>query len=227
MRIRAIIKAAAFHLLCFAPVCPAPSQDYASWIQYTDSSDNRLVIEIIEQDDLCTAMDAAAALGLREDAQIEEIILAVGGAADRRPRWERELILRGMLGSVFSSSMDSSELQSRLRANRRGIDFLVANLPGYTLSLKREVIRLLGYLHPAEYLSVLMSEGRRLAQLLKQQEGRLNGEQAGLAITYLDTIGRIGEPEFADIALLMLERSRHLEVAQKARSVSGMLLLGR
>jgi hypothetical protein len=116
-------------------------------------------------------------------------------------------------------------LETRLHKNREGIDYLVANLPQFTLSLKREVIRLLGFFHAPASLSVLMSEGRLLAELLRRQQGHLNGEQSGLTLTYLETVSRVGDPDFADVVLLILERSRHLEVAEKARNVSRTLLL--
>ena len=82
------------------------------------------------------------------------------------------------------------------------------------------------YFHPDEYLGALMTEGRRLADLLREQDGALNGEQAGLVLTFLGTIASISDPEFADIVLLILQRSRHLEVAEKARTLSRSLLLG-
>ena len=224
MRTAAIIPALALGFIFFHPAKVA-AQDYASWIRYSDSGDNQLIVEMIQQADLSTGLEIAAAVGLREDVEIQEIILAVGETIDPRPRWERELILRVLLASAFPASPDSGELEASLRKNREGIDFLVDGLPDFTLSLKREVIRLLGYLHPPEYSGALMAEGRRLAEMLQKQQGQLNGEQAGLTLTYLETVERVGNPEFADVVLLILERSRHLEVAEAARSVSRSLLL--
>ena len=224
MRNRAVISALALTLTCFLPADPA-AQEIGSWIRHSDSRDNSLIVEMIRQGDLSAGLEVAAAIGLREDVEIQEIILAVGETIDPRPQWERELILRTVLASVFPASLEDSELESRLRRNREGLDFLAAGLPHYTLSLKREVVRLLGFLHPPEYLSALMREGRRLAEVLENQQGRLNGEQAGLTLTYLETVGRIADPEFAHIVLLILQRSRHLEVAEAARSVSRSLLL--
>jgi hypothetical protein len=214
----------ALALLCILSIS-AQAQDYPSWIRYSDSGDNPLIVQMIHESDLSTALQITSAIGQREDARIQEIILAVGERSDPRPLWERELILRALLASVFPGSLTDSELEDRLRMNREGLDFLVAGLPGFTLSLKREVVRLLGFLHPPGYLSALMAEGRRLADLLTLQRGDLNGEQAGLTLTYLETLERIADPEFAEIVLLILERSRHLEVAQAARSVSRLLLL--
>ena len=225
MRIRASVSAV-LALLCLCPRA-GPAQDRGSWIRYSDSGDNLLIVEMIEQGDLAVGLEAAAALGLREDFRVGPIIQAVGQSSDARPDWERELVLRTLLHSVFPSSLSGPDLQRRLQANREGLDYLVAGLPGFGVPLKREIIRLLAYLHPPEYLGMLMSEGRRLAEVLLDQAGMLNGEQAGLAVTYLDTVGAIAEPEFADLVLLILERSRHLEVAQKARTVSRILLLGR
>lgn len=223
MRRRGIIPALALAFICFQPVETA-AQDYTSWIRYSEARDNPLIAEMIRQGDLSTALEIAAALGLREDSEIQEIILAVGETIDPALQWERELILRALLASVFTASLDNSELEARLRRNREGLDFLVAGLPDFTVSLKREVIRLLGLLHPPEYVSALMSEGRQLADLLQKQQGQLNGEQAGLILTYLETLGRVGNPESAEIVLMILERSRHLEVADTARSVSRSLL---
>jgi hypothetical protein len=216
-------------VFAFLFLCPQASaaQDRASWIRYSDAGDNLLIVEMIEQGDLAVGLEAAAALGRREDFRVGAIILALGQSSDPRPDWERELVLRTLLHSVFPSSLGGLELERRLQANREGFDYLVSGLPGFGLPLKREILRLLAYLHPPEYLGALMSEGRRLAEVLPSQAGMLNGEQAGLAITYLDTVGAIAQPEFADIVLLILERSRHLEVAQKARTVSRILLLGR
>ena len=211
-------------LLCFLPLHTA-AQDYTSWIRYSDSRDNDLIAELIEQGDLAIGLDVANALGLREDVQIQEIILAVGEQITHRSSWERELILRVMLASVFAPTLESSELERRLRVNRNGIDFLVANLPRFGLSLKREVVRLLSFLHPPEYLGTLMAEGRRITEMLREQEGQLSGEQAALTLTFLETVGTIANPEFANLVLLILERTRHLEVAEKARSVSRSLLV--
>ena len=108
-------------LLCFRPASAA-AQDYTSWIQFSDSSDNPLIVEMIEQGDLAIGLEAAAALGLRRDAQVQEIILAVGEIVDLRPAWERELILRTLLHSVFASSLESAEMEDRLRTNSEGID---------------------------------------------------------------------------------------------------------
>jgi hypothetical protein len=226
MRQAAVFSTLALALLGFRPV-EAPGQDYAPWIQSSTSRDNPLILEMISQGDLGTGLEIAAALGLREDVQIEEIILAVGESVDSRPTWERELIIRVLLASVFPSSIDGSELERRLRDNREGMDFLVSGLPYSSLSLKREVIRVLGFLHPPAYESALMVEGRRLADVLRQQRGQLNGEQAGVILAYLETVGRIDNPDFADIVLQILEASRHLEVAAAARSVSRSLLLDR
>jgi len=211
-------------LLCFLPLHTA-AQDYTSWIRYSDSRDNDLIAELIEQGDLAIGLDVADALGLREDVQVQEIILAVGEQITHRSSWERELILRVMLASVFAPTLESSELERRLRVNRNGIDFLVANLPRFELSLKREVVRLLSFLHPPEYLGTLMAEGRRITEMLREQEGQLSGEQAALTLTFLETVGTIANPEFANLVLLILERTRHLEVAEKARSVSRSLLV--
>ncbi|MEE9307103.1 MAG: hypothetical protein V3V57_06195 [Spirochaetia bacterium] len=224
MKSRAISVGLAFMLLCFLPLHTA-AQDYTSWIRYSDSGDNDLIVEMIEQGDLATGLDVAEALGLREDVQIQEIILAVGEQITHRSSWERELILRVMLASVFAPTLESSELERRLRANRDGIDFLVANLHQFGLSLKREVTRVLSFLHPPEYLGTLMAEGRRITEILREQEGRLNGEQAALTLTFLETVGTIADPEFANLVLLILERTRHLEVGEKARSVSRSLLV--
>jgi len=204
---------------------PLPAQDYASWIQYTDRGDNPLIAQMIEEGDLSVALEMATALGRRQDYAIHGIILSVGQMANLRPEWERELILRTILVEVFSPALDFEQLERRSRENREGIDFLVESLPGFRDSLKREVIRLMAYIHPGEYLGMLMTEGRRMADLLRQQNGMLNGEQAGLILTFLETVGSISDPEFADIVLLILQRSRHLEVAEKARAVSRSLLL--
>jgi hypothetical protein len=211
-------------LLLWFPCAGAAAQDYAAWIGSSDSRDNQLIAEMIDQGDLTVGMQIAAALGGRQDAEIGDIILAVGEVNDARPQWERELILRALLVSVFPSSLGASDLETRLAGNREGFDFLVAGLPGFTLSLEREVVRLLGFLHPPEYLGTLMREGRRLTELLQEQEGRLNGEQAGLILTYLETVRRIADPEFTDIVLFILQSTRHLEVAQMARTVSRSLL---
>jgi len=224
MKSRAISVRLAFMLLCFLPLHTA-AQDYTSWIRYSDSRDNDLIADLIEQGDLAIGLDVANALGLREDVQIQEIILAVGEQITHRSSWERELILRVMLASVFAPTLESSELERRLRVNRNGIDFLVANLPRFELSLKREVVRLLSFLHPPEYLGTLMAEGRRITEMLREQEGQLSGEQAALTLTFLETVGTIANPEFANLVLLILERTRHLEVAEKARSVSRSLLV--
>jgi len=224
MKSRAISVGLAFMLLCFLPLHTA-AQDYTSWIRYSDSRDNDLIADLIEQGDLAIGLDVANALGLREDVQIQEIILAVGEQITHRSSWERELILRVMLASVFAPTLESSELERRLRVNRNGIDFLVANLPRFELSLKREVVRLLSFLHPPEYLGTLMAEGRRITEMLREQEGQLSGEQAALTLTFLETVGTIANPEFANLVLLILERTRHLEVAEKARSVSRSLLV--
>jgi hypothetical protein len=224
MRSNTVIPALALAFICLL-TREAAAQDYDSWIRYSDSRDNALIVEMIRQGDLSTALEIAAAIGLRKDFVIREIILSLGERIDPRPYWEKELILRVLLASVFPASLDDSELEARLRENREGFDFLVAGLPHFTLSLRREVIRLLGFLHPPEYVSALMSEGRWLADLLTLQRGDLDGEQAGLTLTYLETVDRIAEPEFADIVLLILERSRHPEVAEAARSVSRSLLL--
>jgi len=224
MRSRAITAGLAFTLLWSLPL-PAAAQDYTSWIRYSDSRDNDLIVEMIEQGDLAIGLEVAGALGLRADVQVQEIILAVGEQKTHRPSWERELILRVILASVFAPILESSELERRLRANRDGIDFLVTNLPRFGLALKREVIRVLSFLHPPEYLSTLMAEGRRITEILREQEGQLSGEQAALTLTFLETAGTIADPEFANMVLLILERTRHLEVAEKARSVSRSLLV--
>jgi hypothetical protein len=224
MRSRNISAGLAFTMLWFLPLHTA-AQDYTSWIRYSDSSDNELIVEMIEQGDLAIGLEVAEALGLREDVQVQEIILAVGEQISHRPSWERELILRVMLASVFDPALESSELERRLRANRRGIDFLVANLPRFGLPLKRELIRILSFLHPPEYLSVLMAEGRQITEIMRDQEGQLSGEQAALTLTFLETVGTIADPEFGNLVLLLIERTRHIEVAEKARSVSRTLLL--
>jgi hypothetical protein len=224
LRQSAIICSVALAFICVLPK-QGPAQDYASWIRTSDRGDNPLIVEMIQEADLSTAMEIVTAIGMREDARIQEIILAVGERTDSRPFWERELILSALLASVFPDSLGNSELEARLQANRDGLDFLVAGLPGFTLCLQRHVIRLLGTLHPPEYLGALMAEGRRLSDLLTRQRGDLNGEQAGLTLTYLETVDRIADPDFAEIVLLILERSRHPEVAETARSVSRSLLL--
>ena len=226
MRRASIVPVLVCAFFCFG-AASAPSQSSVSWVRYSDSSDNLLIAEMIDQGDLSFALEVASALGLRTDVRIGEIILALGEMVDERPQWEREMILRMLLASVFPADAGESELTAGLEENGEAIQFLAADLPRFSLSLRREVIRLLGFHHPAGSLSALMAEGRRLSDLLRLQSGELNGEQAGLALTYLDTIERIGDPDFADIALMLLERSRHLEVAEKARSVSRSLLLER
>jgi hypothetical protein len=215
-------------ILLFFTNHAARCQDYAAWIRSTDSRDNTLIAEMIEQGDLAVAHAVARSLAAREDSRIEEIIIAIEQkrAGSSRGCWEREHILRVLLAGVFSQELKDSVLEERLLANRNALDYLLTHLTEYDLPLKREIIRLLSALHPPEYQQVLMAEGRKITELLAQQEGRLEAEQAALIVTFLDTVKKTENPEFADLALSILRLGRHPEVAERARSTARSLLLG-
>jgi hypothetical protein len=205
---------------------PAPAQDYQAWIRNSDRRDNTLIAEIIENGDLSAAIESARALGSRPDFRVQEIILAVGESFSSRA-WEGELILRVILASVFPPELERGELERRLLLNREAMDFLVAHLSVYTTELKTEIVRLMAGLPLPEYQGALMEQGRGLTELLERQEGRLQAEQARLALTFLDTIEDMGRPEFGQLALSILERTRHPEVADRARATARSLLLDR
>lgn len=218
------IVVAALLALSFSPIgpCPAVAQDFAAWVRTSGREDNDLLIELISQGELSACLEICRAIGLRSDFRVGEVILALGGSFSRAS--QNELLLRVLLASVFPVGLERTELRERLKENLESLDFLFSTLSRYDLPLKREIIRLMAGLPEPKYQGMLMSEGRRITELLRRQKGRLEQEQAALIVTFLETVSATGSPDFADVVLTILERTRHPGVAEKARSVARVLL---
>jgi hypothetical protein len=200
-------------------------QDYAAFVAGGDRTDNPLVLEMLRSADLSTAITIAGALGRREDRYVADILVRLLADAVGQRDLTRELLLRVVLASAFAP--DLPDLRERLDVNRPGLEYLSTQAAGVSPALQREILRVLALSPEAADPAVLMEWGMSLAERLGRQGGRLEAEQAALLRAYLEAVGALGDPDFAPVALLILERTREASVARAARKTARQLLSAR
>lgn len=204
---------------------PAFGQDYAAFVTGGDRRDNPLIVEMLRTADLSAAIRIAQALGRRSDPYVADLLVRLLEDAAGRSGPARELELRVLLASVFAA--DLPDLRERLEVNREGVAHLAARIAGLSPPLQREILRVLTLSTEAADSGALMALGMSLAGLLRRQGGRADAEQAALLRAYLQAVTALGDPDFAPVALLILERTREASVARAARNAARALLTRR
>jgi len=194
------------------PACQAQE-----WILRTDRGQNRLVIEAMQAGSLQEALEAAHALGLRQDPFVSDVISSLLGGG-------QQLLVLSLLHEVFPPEAGPEELAGRLEANLEGLDLLSAGLAGFTPALRREAIRLLRGSGLGKYDRQVFAVAAGLERRMEAQEGHLEAEQAELALEVLEYALSRRNPDFLDLVLRLQEASRDKPVARKAAAVGRLLL---
>jgi hypothetical protein len=186
------------------------------WAVFTDRRQNLLILEAMQSGDLADALETAQALGRREDVYVADIL---SGLLSRR----QELPIMFLLRAVFPPTESSRTLSERLSANAQGLDELAARLGGFSLDLRREVLRLLRYSGNRAYDGAVLLQAAWLGERLRAQGGRASAELAGLALEVLSYAESSADPVFLDAVLRLRESSRSASIARRAAAVAAEL----
>jgi len=201
-----------------AGLLPLPAAYGAEhWAIYTDRRQNPLILEAMQSGDLADALETAQALGRREDVYVVDIL---SGLLSR----QRELPILFLLRAVFPPAESSRILSERLSANAQGLEELASGLGGFSLALRREVVRLLRYTENRSYDGAVLLQAAWLAERLKAQGGRAEAELAGLALEVLAYAESSANPVFLDAVLRLQESSRSAPIAHRAAAVAAGLV---
>ena len=186
------------------------------WTAYTDRRQNPLILEIMRDGDLEEALQAARALGVREDAYVSDIL---SGLLSRG----REIPLLFLLRAVFPPAESPQVLARRLSVNRAGLDELAAGLAGFSPALRREVVRLMRQAENRAYDPAVVAQAGWLCVRLGAQAGRADAELAELALEVLAYAGSSANPVFLDPVLRLKECTRSAPIARRAGEVASEL----
>jgi hypothetical protein len=186
------------------------------WVVYTDRRQNPLILEVMQGGDQEEALQAARALGLREDAFVSDILSGLRGRGQEMP-------LLFLLRAVFPPTASPEELGPRLSANREGLDELAATLAGFGLPLRREVVRVLRLAGDRAYDGPVLVQAGWLRDRLLAQAGRAETELAELALEVLAYAGSSANPVFLDPVLRLQECARSAPVARRASAAAAQL----
>jgi hypothetical protein len=189
------------------------------WAAYTDRRQNPLILEAMLGGDLDDALQAARALGLREDPYISDIL---SGLLSRG----QEVPMLFLLRAVFPPSESQQVLAGRLSANRAGLDELAEELDGMGLALRRDVVRLLRQAGKRAYDRPVLAQAGWLYERLRPQAlrtARADTELNELALEVLAYAGSSANPVFLDPVLRLRQRSRSAPVARLAAEVADEL----
>lgn len=187
------------------------------WAIYTDRRQNPLILEAMQSGDLADALDTAQALGRREDVYVVDIL---SGLLSR----QRELPILFLLRAVFPPAESSRILSERLSANAQGLEELASGLGGFSLALRREVVRLLRHSGNRSYDGAVLLQAAWLGERLKAQGGRAEAELAGLALEVLAYAESSANPVFLDAVLRLQKSSRSAPIAHRAAAVAAELV---
>ncbi len=186
------------------------------WAVHTDRQQNPLILEAMQEGDLDQALEAARALGLREEDYVSDILSGLLGRG-------QELPLLFLLRAVFPPEQSPRVLAPRLAVNREGLDELARGLEGFGPALRREVVRLLRQAGDRAYDRPVLAQAGRLCDRLRAQAGRAEAEQAELTLEVLEYAASSANPVFLDPVLRLKECSRSAPIARRAAEVAGEL----
>ncbi len=207
-------------LFLAAILCALPTALPAErWAAYTDRRQNPLILEAMLGGDLDEALQAALALGRREDAYVSDIL---SGLLSRR----QEVPILFLLRAVFPPGEDPQVLATRLAANREGLDELAERLAGFGLALRREVVRLLRQAGNRAYDAAVLAQAGWLGDRLRPQAaraGQSETELVELALEVLAYAGSSGNPVFLEPVLRLQQSTRSAPIARRAAAAAGQL----
>jgi hypothetical protein len=187
------------------------------WAVYTDRRQNPLLLETMQDGDLDDALQAAQALGRREDAYVSDIL---SGLLSRG----QEIPILFLLRAVFPPAEGPQVLAQRLSVNRAGLDELAAGLEGFGLALRREVVRLLRQAGNRAYDGPVLAQAGWLSERFRAQAGQAETELAELALEVLAYASSSANPVFLDPVLRLQEGSRTACIARQAAAVAAELV---
>jgi hypothetical protein len=183
---------------------------------YTDRLQNPLLLEAMQGGDLDDALQAAQALGRREDAYVSDIL---SGLLSRR----QEIPLLFLLRAVFPPEQSPQVLAGRLSANQSGLEELAAKLQDFGLALRREVVRVLRFTGDRAFDGPVLAQAGWLSERLRAQAGQAETELAELALEVLAYAGSSANPVFLEPVLLLQEGCRSAVIARRAAAVAAEL----
>jgi hypothetical protein len=209
------ILTAAFLVLAALPaVLPAEH-----WAAYTDRGQNLLILQTMQSGSLDEALQAAQALGRREDVYVSDILAGLMGRG-------QELPMLFLLRAVFPPAEGPQVLAARLSANQAGLDELAEGLEGFGLALRREAIRLLRLAGNPAYDGPVLAQAGWLGERPRPQAarpGQSETELVELALEVLAYAGASANPVFLDPVLRIQESSRSAPIARRAAAVAAEL----
>jgi hypothetical protein len=203
-------------LLAVGLACLPAALSAEHWAAHTDRRQNLLILEAMQSGDLAEALEAAQSLGHREDPYIADIL---SGLLGRR----QELPILFLLRAVFPPTESPWALSQRLSLNTSGLDALAAGLGGFSLALRREVVRLLRNSGNRAYDGPVLAQAGWLGERLRAQGGRAEAELAELALEVLEYAGSSANPVFLDSVLRLQASSREAAIARLAGAVAARL----
>jgi hypothetical protein len=206
-----------FCLLLTASLLALPSFLAAEhWVAYTDRQQNPLILELMQGGDLDESLQAARALGLREDNYVSDILSGLLGRGQ-----EAEILF--LLRAMFPPGQGPQDQGTRLSTNREGLGELAEDLEGFGLELRREVVRVLRLAGDRAYDGPVLSQAGWLRERFLAQAGRAETELAELALEVLAYAGSSANPVFLDPVLRLKECARTAPVASRASEAAAQL----
>jgi hypothetical protein len=210
--------------LLAAAALSAAASDWHRFVAESDRSSNPMIIELLAGSDTADRLDIVSALGERKDPYVEDIIQGICLGFDSRADFQREYLLRTLLGSLLDSSLPSDVLADRAAANRDELERLIRGMDGmHDPLLRNELIQIMELL-PVELIMCVSQQFAAVLGEIKAFRGETGLEDRALLLTLLSYAARHPRVEFLQPCLETARTSRDALVVENARTAAKIIV---
>jgi hypothetical protein len=182
-----------------------------------------LIADLIVDGTFRDAYDVARALSLRDDADVNAILIEIAVNRNRPRDHEREFLLRVVLEGLINRTLPSLEEISA--ANKASLDVLLEVLETfYSPSTRASILWLSRGLPNGPGSQTLLRTGERLYQEVEGMSGYLTSEHLHEYEAYLACGLQFPSTEFLAQVTRIVARSRQASVVNAGRAVLKQLL---
>ncbi len=200
------------------------AEGWESFVKASDRADNPVIISLVQEYDLQTALIVLQAVGKREDPYAADILDALAAGHVTKLIYQKEYLLRVLLESIFDSALPIPTLSSRAEANRESLDSLVRGLNGLTdPQLKSVLVKVIELLDGSEYTPAVAGAFSDSIQQMKDNGGNLSPMRVELLLSLLSYVSRHPSSDFLGMCTMVARLSRDARVVEKARSISATI----
>jgi len=202
----------------------AAASDWHRFVAESDRTANPMIIELLAGSDIADQLDIVSALGKREDPYVEDVIQWICMGFNSRKDFQREYVLRTLLGSLLESSLPHDLLTDRASVNFDELEKLIRGMSEMRDPLLRnELLRIMELL-PVELIPCVSQQFAAVLLKIKAGGGETGPGDRALLLTLLSYAARHPRGEFLQPCLETARSSREKLVVENARTAAKIIL---